>query len=170
MKGRNFPKSTKRHAKTLLFSGFFAVFVSRETDAENQTVTRETYNFNAHHSPVDSTFSLEFHLLIHHRLCSKSICKNRHFLSVLTLKLSYVNTENCTTLKPFYTALAILILLLVSSKHRPPETSHTPLKEQYTNHIKRCRLFVAIIVLSLSTFSDFPKITKPLFCYCLVVL
>lgn len=96
--------------------------------------------------------------------------KNRHFLSVLTLKLSYVNTENCTTLKPFYTALAILILLLEPSKHRSPETSHTPLKEQYADHIGRCRLSVAAIILSLSTFSDFPKITKPLFYYCLVVL
>lgn len=82
----------------LLFSGFFAVLVSRETDAENQTVTRETYNFNTHHSPVNSAFSLEFHLLIITVLCSKNIRKNRHFLPVLTLKLSYVNTENCTTL------------------------------------------------------------------------
>lgn len=48
----------------LLFSGFFAVLVSRETDAENQTVTRETYNFNTRHSTVYSAFSLRFYSLI----------------------------------------------------------------------------------------------------------
>ena len=47
-----------------LFSGFFAVLVPRETDTENQTVTRETYNFNTHHTPVNSAFSLEFYSLI----------------------------------------------------------------------------------------------------------
>ena len=64
VKGRIFPKSTKRHAKTPLFSGFFAVLVPRETDAENQNVTRETYNFNTHHNPVNSAFALEFYSLI----------------------------------------------------------------------------------------------------------
>ena len=47
-----------------LFSGFFAVLVPRETDTENQTVTRETYNFNTHHNPVNSAFALEFYSLI----------------------------------------------------------------------------------------------------------
>ena len=47
-----------------LFSGFFAVLVPRETDTENQTVSRETYIFDTHHSPVNSAFSLEFYLLI----------------------------------------------------------------------------------------------------------
>ena len=64
MKGRIFPKLTKRHAKTPLFSGFFAVLVPRETDTENQTVTRETYNFDTHHSPVNFAFALEFYSLI----------------------------------------------------------------------------------------------------------
>jgi len=45
VKGRKFPKSTKKRARIPLFSGFFVVFVSRETDVENQTVPRETYNF-----------------------------------------------------------------------------------------------------------------------------
>ena len=61
VKGRIFPKLTKWHAKTLLFSGFFAVIVPRETDTKNQTVTRETYNFDTHHSPVNSAYSLESH-------------------------------------------------------------------------------------------------------------
>jgi len=39
------PKTDQKRAKSPLFSGFFAVFVSRETDAENQTVPRETYIF-----------------------------------------------------------------------------------------------------------------------------
>ena len=64
MKDQIFPKLTKRHAKTPLFSGFFAILVSRETDTEKQTVTRETYNFNANHNPVNSAFALEFYSLI----------------------------------------------------------------------------------------------------------
>ena len=36
----------------------------RETDTENQTVTRETYNLDTHHSPVNFDFALEFYSLI----------------------------------------------------------------------------------------------------------
>lgn len=93
VKGRNFPKSTKRHAKTLLFSGFFAVLVSRETDAENQTVPRETYIFNCLKYPSRYRFCARFYSLIIAVLHLKSYVKNRLFPIVFTSNYPYSNTE-----------------------------------------------------------------------------
>lgn len=44
-KGAIFPKLPQKAEKMPLFSGVLAVFVSRETDTENQIVPRETYTF-----------------------------------------------------------------------------------------------------------------------------
>ena len=158
---------TKRHAKTPLFSGFFAILVPRETDTENQTVTRETYNFYTHHSPVNFAFSLEFYLLIFTVYILKTYVKSAFSFRFNTQIIVYKHRKLHT--QPLYTSLAIFILLLESSKHRSPEASHAPLKEQYANHIKRCLLFVAPLFYRYPHL-EFSKNYKLLFHYCLAVL
>lgn len=93
MKCQKFPKPTEKHAKTLLFSGFFAVFVSRETDAENQTVPRETYIFHCLKYPSQYRFCARFYSLIIAVLHLKSYVKNRLFHIVFTSHYPYSNTN-----------------------------------------------------------------------------
>lgn len=169
MKGRNFPKSTKRHAKTLLFSGFFAVLVSRETDAENQTVPRETYIFNCLKYPSRYRFCARFYSLIFVVLHLKSYVKNG-FHTPFYHKLSIFGRQNSAQNRsPFHNTRHDFTAARSARKNASPTTSRTPFLP-YITHTEHRLLPVTGIVSPLSTFSNFPKITKHLFCYCLVVL
>lgn len=101
MKGQKFPKPTEKHAKALLFSGFFAVFVSRETDAENQTVPRETYIFHYLKYPFRYRFCARFYSLIVAVLHLKSYVKNGFHASFLPQIIHIQTPRFRTKSKPF---------------------------------------------------------------------
>ncbi len=127
VKGRNFPKSTKRHAKTLLFSGFFAVLVSRETDAENQTVTRETYNFNCLKYPSRYRFCARFYSLIFVVLHLKSYVKNG-FHTPFYHKLSIFGRQNSAQNRsPFHNTRHDFATSRIAQK-APHQQFHTPFR------------------------------------------
>lgn len=101
MKGQKFPKPTEKHAKSLLFSGFFAVFVSRETDAENQTVPRETYIFHYLKYPSRYRFCARFYSLIVDVLRLKSYVEKRLPHTVLPQIIHIRTPKFRTKSKPF---------------------------------------------------------------------
>ncbi len=132
MKGRNFPKSTKRHAKTLLFSGFFAVLVSRETGTENQAVPRETYIFNCLKYPSRYRFCARFYSLIIAVLHLKSYVKNRLFPIVFTSNYPYSNTEIPHKIKAIFRNVRHDFTAARSArKNASPTTSRTPFSSIY---------------------------------------
>ena len=76
VKGQKLFFEQQKSSKTLLNSGFLNVFVPRETECENQIVTRETYAFYTHlidkcvilssilphlHATYYNTFSIRFY-------------------------------------------------------------------------------------------------------------
>ena len=163
MKGRNFPKSTKRHAKTLLFSGFFAVLVSRETDAENQTVPRETYIFNCLKYPSRYRFCARFYSLIIAVLHLKSYVKNRLFPIVFTSNYPYSNTEIPHKIKAIFRNVRHDFTAARSArKNASPTISRTPFLP-YITHAEHRLLPVTGIVSPLSTFANFSKNCKAAF-------
>lgn len=123
MKGQKFPKPTEKHAKTLLFSGFFAVLVSRETEAENQTVSRETYNFNTHHSPANSAFSLEFHSLIITVYVLKTYAKIGFSPSFLP-QIIHIRTPKFRTKSKPFSATSVTISPPLEAPGKTPHRQH----------------------------------------------
>ncbi len=126
MKGQKFPKSTEKHTKILLFSGFFAVPVSRETDAENQTVPRETYIFHCLKYPSRYCFCARFYSLIIAVLHLKSYVKNRLFPIVFTSNYPYSNTEIPHKIKAIFTTPVTI--------SPPLEALEKPLHRRYRTH------------------------------------
>lgn len=170
MKGQKFPKPTEKHAKTLLFSGFFAVFVSRETDAKNQTVPRETYIFRRLKYPFRYRFCARFYSLIIAVLRLKSYVKNRLSRTVFTTKYPYSNTEIPHKIKAIFRNVRHDFTAARSTRKPSPRRYLTRLFLPYITHAEHHLLPVTGIVSPLSTFSNLPKITNPLFYYCLVAL
>ncbi len=145
MKGQKFPKPTEKHAKALLFSGFFAVFVSRETDAENQTVPRETYIFHYLKYPSRYRFCARFYSLIVDVLRLKSYVKtaftHRFYLKLSIFKHQYFAQNQ----SHFRNARHDSPPLEAPEKTASPTTSHTPFLP-YITHAERHLLPVANIV------------------------
>lgn len=160
MKGQKFPKPTEKHAKTLLCSGFFAVFVSRETDAENQIVPRETYIFHCLKYPFRYRFCARFYSLIVAVLRLKSYVKNRFSPIVFTSNYPYSNTEIPHKFKAiFRNARHDFTAARSARKTASPTTSHTPFLP-YITHAEHRLLPVTGIVSPLSTFANFSKNCK----------
>ncbi len=163
MKGQIFPKSTEKHAKTLLFSGFFAVLVSRETDTENQTVPRETYVLHCLKYPSPYRFCARFYSLIVAVLRLKSYVKNRLFPIVFTSNYPYSNTEILHKIKAIFRNVRHNFTAARSArKTASPTTSRTPFLP-YITHAEHRLLPVTGIVSPLSTFANFSKNCKTAF-------
>lgn len=125
MKGQKFPKPTEKHAKALLFSGFFAVFVSRETDAENKTVPRETYIFHYLKYPFRYRFCARFYSLIIAVLHLKSYVKNQLPPIVFTSNYPYSNTEIPHKIKAIFSNARHDFTAARSTRKPSPTISHT---------------------------------------------
>ena len=123
MKGQKFPKPTEKHAKTLLFSGFFAVFVSRETDAENQTVPRETYIFHCLKYPFRYRFCARFYSLIIAVLRRKSYVKIGFFTSFLP-QIIHIRTPKFRAKSKPFSATSVTISPPLEAPGKPPHRQH----------------------------------------------
>ena len=170
MKGQKFPKSTEKHAKTLLFSGFFAVLVSRETDAENQTVPRETYIFHCLKYPSQYRFCARFYSLIIAVLHLKSYVKNRLFHIVFTSHYPYSNTNIPHKIKAI-SATSVTIPPPLEAPGKPPHRQHLTrlfFHISTTSNAACCPFQISFRFYPHSQI--FQKNAKPLFCYYIVAL
>lgn len=170
MKGQKFPKPTEKYTKTLLFRGLFTVFVSRETDAENQTVPRETYIFHCLKYPFRYRFCARFYSLIIAVLRLKSYVKNRLFPIVFTSNYPYSNTLIPHKIKAIFTT-PVTISPPLEAPGKPPHRQHLTrlfFHISTTSNAACCPLRVSFRLYPHSQI--FQKIAKPLFYYCLVAL